>query len=178
MRFSFTRRTVIAAASALALAVGFTATHAFASGSSDGNLNVSANVVSTCTISQTAPLTFTGYDRANNSDTIGTGTMNIACTNGGNPASVSFGVGGNTGGACDTASGGSNANNRCMSDGTDTLAYNVYSDTGRTTLFGLTGTSVTSETSTGTVTIYGKIPAHQAVEAGSYTDQLVATVNY
>jgi spore coat protein U-like protein len=177
MRFSFSRRVAYAAA-ALTLAVGLTATYAFASGSSTGNLSVSATVASTCTISQTSALTFSGYDRANNSDTTGTGSMTIACTNGGAPTSVSFGVGGNTGAACDTASGGSNANNRCMSDGTDTLAYNIYSDSGRTTLFGLTGTSTTSETSTGAFTIFGKIFHGQAVGTGSYTDSLVATVNY
>ena len=107
-----------------------------------------------------------------------TGSMTIACTNGGTPTSVSFSTGANSGSSCDTASGGADASNRCLSDGTDFLAYNIYTSSPRTTKFGLTGTSTTSETSTGAFTIYGRVPAGQAVETGSYTDTLVATVNY
>jgi len=177
MRFSSTRRAVISAAAALALVVGFTATHAFA-GSSTGNLNVSATVASTCTISQTSALTFTGYDRAAGSPNDSTGSMTIACTNGGSPTSVDFSTGANSGSACDTASGGADANNRCLKSGSNYLAYNIYADSGRTTLFGLTGTTTTAETSTGAFTVYGRIPAGQAVPTGSYTDTLVATVNY
>ena len=177
MRFSFTRRMLMAAGSALALTIAFSGTYASA-GSATGNLTVSATVASTCTISQTSALTFTGYDRASGSDNDSTGSMTIACTNGGSPASVSFGVGNNTGTSCDTASGGSNANNRCLSDGTDFLAYNIYTTSGRTTKFGLTGTSTTTVTSTGAFTIYGRIFKLQAVETGSYSDTLVATVNY
>lgn len=178
MRFSFTRRMLMAAGSALALTIAFTGSHAFASGSSTGNLTVSATVASTCTISQTTALTFTGYNRADVSDNDATGSMTIACTNGGSPASVSFSTGANSGSACDTASGGSDANNRCLKTGSNYLAYNIYADSGRTTLFGLTGTSTTSETSTGAFTIYGRVPAGQAVPTGSYSDTLVATVNY
>ncbi|HET9393310.1 MAG TPA: spore coat U domain-containing protein [Candidatus Rubrimentiphilum sp.] len=177
MRFSSTRRMLMAAGSALALTIAFSGTYAFA-GSSTGNLSVSATVASTCTISQTSALTFTGYDRADANPNDGTGSMTIACTNGGSPASVSFSTGANSGSSCDTASGGADANNRCLKTGSNYLAYNVYSDSARTTLFGLTGTSTTAETSTGAFTIYGRIPAGQAVPTGSYSDTLVATVNY
>ena len=177
MRFSFSRRALLAAGSVLALAIALTGSYAFA-GSSTGNLTVSATVASTCTISQTSALTFTGYDRASGTDNDSTGSMTIACTNGGSPASVSFDAGTNTGTACDTASGGANANNRCLSNGTDSLAYNIYTTSGRTTKFGLTGTSTTALTSTGAFTIFGRIFHGQAVGTGSYSDTLVATVNY
>jgi len=177
MRFSSTRRMLMAAGSALVLTIAFSGTYAFA-GSSTGNLSVSATVASTCTISQTSALTFTGYDRASASDNDSIGSMTIACTNGGSPTSVSFDTGANSGTPCDTASGGADANNRCLSDGTDVLAYNIYTSSGRTTKFGLTGTSTTSETSTGAFNIYGRIFKNQAVGTGSYTDTLVATVNY
>jgi spore coat protein U-like protein len=177
MRFSFTRRMLMATGSALALTIAFTATNAFA-GSNTGNLSVSATVASTCTISQASALTFTGYDRASGSPNDATGSMTIACTNGGSPTSVSFNTGANSGTDCDTASGGAQAYNRCLSDGTDFLAYNVYTSGARSTRFGLTGTSTTSVTSTGAFSVYGRITAGQAVETGSYTDTLVATVNF
>jgi spore coat protein U-like protein len=175
MRFSFTRRMLMAAGSALALTIAFSGTYAFA-GSSTGNLSVSATVASTCTISQASALTFTGYDRASTSDLAGTGSMTIACTNGGTPLTVSFSTGANSS-ACDTYDSGTNT--RCMSDGgSGLLQYDVYTAANHTTLFGRTGASTTSQTSTGTLTIYGLIPKNQNAPVGSYSDTLVATINY
>ena len=175
MRFSSTRRMLMAAGSALALTIAFSGTFASAA-SSTGNLSVSATVASTCTISQASALTFSGYNRASGSDLAGTGSMTIACTNGGAPLTVSFDTGANTS-ACDTYDSGTNT--RCMSDGgAGLLQYDVYTDSGHTTLFGRTGAATTAQTSTGTLTIYGLIPHGQAAPVGSYSDTLVATVNY
>lgn len=176
MRFSFTRRTISAAGLALALAIGLSSTQAFA-GSNTGNLSVTATVATVCTISANGALAFTVNDLTVNTDS--TQTMAIACTNSGTPLTVSFNTGSNAGSSCDTANGGANANNRCLKSGSNYLAYKIYSDSGRTTLFGVTGTSTTTETSTGNFTVYGRVPSGQTTPiASNYTDTLTATVNY
>jgi spore coat protein U-like protein len=66
----------------------------------------------------------------------------------------------------------------------EALGYNLYLDAARTTIWGdaTSGTShyaVTPVLLTNvTVTIYGRIPARQDVSAGSYTDTVVATINF
>lgn len=167
---------LIAACFALAIAGTLTTGPSFA-GSNTGNLSVTASVATVCTISANGSLAFTVNDLTQNTDS--TQTMAIACTNGGSPTTVSFSTGSNSGSSCDTANGGANANNRCLKSGSSYLAYQVYSDSGHTSVFGLTGTSTTAETSTGNFTVYGRVPSGQTVPIGSgYADTLVATVNY
>lgn len=161
---------------ALALAIGLTATQASA-GSATGSMSVSASVTTVCTITAGGSLAFVDSDLSANSDA--SQTMTIACTNSAAPISVSFNTGSNSGGSCDTASGGANANNRCLKSGSDYLAYQIYTTSGRSIIFGLTGTSTTAQTSTGAFTVFGRIPSGQTVPAGSgYADTLTATVNY
>ena len=76
--------------------------------------------------------------------------------------------------------------NRTLSNGSDTLAYNLYTDTSRTIIWG-DGSSGTSTITNGyflsvliprvdDFPIYGRVPYGQNVEAGTYTDSIVATV--
>lgn len=62
------------------------------------------------------------------------------------------------------------------------LNYQLYSNAGRTTVWGdgSAGTSVVNFTSraTATQTVYGRITALQNVGAGSYSDTAVVTVTY
>jgi spore coat protein U-like protein len=74
---------------------------------------------------------------------------------------------------------------RRMLRSAETLNYNLYLDAARMTIWGnaTSGTShygpVTPPLLTNvTVTIYGRIPAGQDVSAGSYTDTVVATINF
>ena len=77
---------------------------------------------------------------------------------------------------------------RTLSDGTDTLDYNLYADPAHTQIFGDgSGGTYTYRTTLrggffGTVqssfTIYGLIPAQQNVSAGAYTDTVVLSLNY
>jgi spore coat protein U-like protein len=66
----------------------------------------------------------------------------------------------------------------------EALGYNLYLDAARMTIWGdaTSGTSHYAVTpvllSNVTVTIYGRIPARQDVSAGSYTDTVVATINF
>ncbi len=143
-------------------------------GSSTANLSVTASVANNCTMT-TAPVAFGAYDPvvANAAtDLPGTGTINVSCTKGAS-ATIDLGVGGNL-------SGGS----RRMADGTDFLGYALYTDLAHTTVWGtgLAGGTTKAYTSTSkapfAITVYGNIPQNQDVGAGSYSDTVVATVNF
>ena len=70
-----------------------------------------------------------------------------------------------------------------MTSGANLLNYALYTDSGRTTLWGdgVTGSTI-DDTGTGTAqsnTIYGEVLAAQAsAPAGSYADTVVVTVTY
>jgi spore coat protein U-like protein len=74
---------------------------------------------------------------------------------------------------------------REMRMGTETMSYNLYLDAVRVSVWG-NGTGGTSRYGPVvpqllfpvTVTIYGRIPALQNVKVGSYTDTIVATINF
>ena len=74
-------------------------------------------------------------------------------------------------------------NPRFLRNGTSQLNYNLFMDAAMTTIWG-NGTAGTSQFSqvdpAGIVLlrIYGRIPALQDLPAGSYTDTIVATVNF
>jgi spore coat protein U-like protein len=81
--------------------------------------------------------------------------------------------------------GGSGITARKMLKGSDTINYQLYRDSGRTQVWGLTngGTpDVVSDTGDGgnkTHTVYGRVPSGQANPAvGTYNDTITVTVNY
>jgi spore coat protein U-like protein len=70
---------------------------------------------------------------------------------------------------------------RQMTNGTDNLNYQLYQETGRTTLWssaspGVTGTAPSNLAIS--KDIYGRIPALQDVSVGSYTGTVTITVQY
>jgi len=70
---------------------------------------------------------------------------------------------------------------RLLRRGTASLAYNLYREAARTSIWGDgTGSSQTVLGATGTQTlvIYGRIFAGQASAPGSYTDTIVSTFNF
>jgi spore coat protein U-like protein len=145
-----------------------------AAGSATANLQVSTTVSANCTIT-TATVAFPAYDpivthSATNDD--GTGTVTITCTKG-TAATIGLGLGANA-----------LVNQRRMKDATtDYLNYALYLDAGRTTIWGtaspnlLTPVAAPDKTPRA-FTVYGRIPSAQDVPAGSYTDTVVATVNF
>ena len=143
-------------------------------GSATANLNVSASVSAVCTIS-TAPVAFGAYDPVVTNAAAalnGTGTLTVACTKGA-AATIDLGVGGNL-----------SAGSRRMTSGSDFLNYALYKDAARTQVWGTgmaTGTTLTynsaSKASTN-LTVYGTVPGAQDVTVGSYSDVVVATINY
>jgi spore coat protein U-like protein len=145
------------------------------------NLLVSASVTATCTIS-TAPVAFGAYDPTSVTDLDGTGTVTVLCTNG-TPGYVTLGEGANADVASTPAvpvrqmAGGA--------AGAGRLAYDLYSETTRTDVWGNTPTTGLNHVGDGTataLTVYGRIPAQQNVIAGSgvtaYADTVVATVEF
>ena len=77
---------------------------------------------------------------------------------------------------------------RSMANGGSTLAYNLYTNPSRTSVWGNgVGGTVTLGNSytlslvfpkTDAFPVYGRIPPGQTVGAGSYTDSLIATVTF
>lgn len=139
------------------------------------DLDVSATVVANCTITANA-LNLGNYDPvAANAAAAATAstTLSVACTSGA-AATVTLGQG-------DNAAGGSTDANpaRRLSDGTNFLNYELFTDVGLADEWGnTTGTGV-AHTGTGSATslnVYGSIAAAQNVPAGTYTDTVVATI--
>ena len=143
-------------------------------GSATANLQVTAAVSANCTIT-TATVAFPAYDpiiaNASANDD-GTGTVTIACTKG-TVATIGLGLGANA-----------LVSQRRMKDaGTDYLNYALYLDSARTTIWGTTSPNLLTpvaapDKTPRAFTVYGRIPSAQDVPAGSYSDTVVATVNF
>ena len=133
--------------------------------------NVTATVTSSCSVSATnvafgsvAPLSSTTYTAQ--------GTISATCTNG-----TSYTLALSAGSGAYTA--------RTMSDGTDTLTYNLYTDTTYGTVWGDgTGATATVGPLTGTgsavsTTVYGQMVMPQSTAGpGSYSDTITVTLSY
>lgn len=79
--------------------------------------------------------------------------------------------------------GGGNLNARAMKSGaSDTVGYQLYSDSGNTTVWGNTiGTNTVAGTGTGnsqSLTVYGNMPAQATPPAATYNDTITVTVTY
>jgi spore coat protein U-like protein len=137
------------------------------------NLSVSATVAKNCSITTTA-VAFGSYDPivANAATPLdGTGTVVVTCTKGAGTR-IDLGLGANASGSV-----------RRMLGGTDLLTYELYADSGRTTVWGsgsgagLTIAAAPSKAAR-TFTVYGRVAAGQDVGAASYNDTVVATINF
>ena len=137
------------------------------------NLSVSATVTKNCTIS-TSPVAFGSYDPVGvnaTADLAGTGSVTVTCTKGAGTR-IDLGLGANASGTT-----------RRMAGGTDYLTYELYSDSGHTTVWGsgaAAGNTIGAAPNKNprTVTVYGLVPAGQDVGAASYADTVLATINF
>lgn len=166
-------RTIVISA---ALALGLSSL-ALAADPATANLSVTASITANCTIS-TAAVAFGAYDPIvtnKSADLTGTGTVTVTCTNG---SDVTIAL--DQGAHADTGSTDA-APLRRMTDGTDFLSYALYQNSGNSTIWGNTvGTSV-DDVGTGVAadhTVYGVVAQNQNVEAGSYTDTVIAGVTF
>ena len=139
----------------------------------NGSLSVDATVTANCTVS-TSALAFGNVNTINGQNVDGTGGITVTCTNG-TSWTAAAGVGGGS---------GATFSSRRMTNGSDQLTYNIYTNSGRTTVWGDgTGSTATvGSTGTGTaqnVTIYGRVASGQTgVPAGTYADTVAVTVTY
>jgi spore coat protein U-like protein len=146
-------------------------------GTATANLPVSVTVSNNCTITSTA-VAFPNYDpiatHATSPDDSTAGAVTITCTKG-TSANIGLGLGANASGS-----------QRRMRDTASTpnhINYELYSDTGRATVWGNAAGSWLSpapapDKTARTFTVYGRIPGGQDVPAGTYNDTVVATVNF
>ena len=165
------RKFLTATMAAAALAVAGTSSAAVTS----TTFGVSATVLKICSVAA-LPLTFGNYTPSAGALPVNT-TVNVKCTKT-TPFTVTL-DGGSTAGGTITQ--------RLMTDGTDTLQYNLYTTAGFATLFGdgttgvgVAGVGVGLATAVA-VTVFGNLPdnaANQAVETGAYTDLINVTVTY
>lgn len=165
---------------ALAVTTAFVFSGAAFAGTATSSLAVTATVAANCTIDATGGLAFGAYDPVGANGASGVdldnsaSTISTTCTNG-SSANITLGQGANPDVSSTAA-----APLRQMSDGaTHVLAYNLYSDSGFTTVWDdVTGVGTTGTGVAVPVTVYGKIPKGQTVPVGSYTDTVIATVTF
>lgn len=149
------------------------ATPVFAQSPATANLPVSASVVGNCTIT-TAAVAFGNYDPVGvnaATDLDATGSVTVTCTRGAG-LSIDLGLGNNASGAA-----------RRMKDaGTNYMGYELYSNAGRTTVWGTGASGLTivgaPNITPRVYTVYGRVAAGQDVAVGNYTDTVVASINY
>jgi spore coat protein U-like protein len=167
-------KTFIRAALASAL-LATAATPAFAS-EVQTNLAVTATITTNCAVSS-SPVAFTNTDiTAGGFHDTGQGEVSVTCTVA-TPWSVSAGPG---------LGSGATSMLRKMSDGSgNLLKYVLFSNAGRTTIWGGQGVQFTSAIAgegTGSaqlLPIYGRIAgAQDALPAGDYADTVAVTVTY
>jgi spore coat protein U-like protein len=168
------------AAAALASTAFFFVSPAFAvnTGTDTGTIAVSLTVVEECLLA-TEPLAFgtTGVVDANVETSA---TITVECTRH-SPYQIGLSAGDNDGGSDDV-----DERHLFMTGGVvgeDLLSYQLYSDSGFSSVWGHTiGTdTVGSSDATGLDEeheVYARVPTHQNGPAGSYTDTITATIWY
>ncbi|HEY3172988.1 MAG TPA: spore coat U domain-containing protein [Thermoanaerobaculia bacterium] len=160
----------------LTLGLAFLAAPAFAATTAD--VNISATVVSSCSITA-LPVAFGNYDALSATPKDATGSVDVTCSVGSLPK-IWLGPGLNELGGPSAA-----APVRRMQKGAtgNYLGYQLYQDALRATVWGGTdGSSPAAIPAVGitavTSTIYGRVPVNQTSTTGDYTDTVVATVNF
>ena len=161
------KKLTIGLAAALALmstAAGYAAT-------ATSNFAVQIVISAQCLAATTSTLDFgTSGVLAANVDA--TNSLQVTCTN-----TTPYNIGFNAG----TGSGATVAT-RKMTNGANTINYTIYSDSGRTTVWGNTvGTDTVAGTGNGAAqnyTSYGRVLAQTTPAPGTYADTITVTVTY
>jgi spore coat protein U-like protein len=133
--------------------------------------NVQMTIAASCIINSASTLNFgsSGVIAANVDQT---STLQVQCTNT-TPYTISLDAGTGTGATVAA---------RKMTNGANTITYSLYSDAGRTTVWGNTiGTNTVAGTGNGAsqpYTVYGRVPPQTTPAAALYTDTITVTVTY
>lgn len=132
---------------------------------------VSATVTSNCFVSAT-PLNFGNSVGLLTSVVTATTSLGVQCS-----YSTAYNVGLDGG-----QNSGGNINARKMVLGANSIGYQLYQNSGRTTVWGNTvGTNTVAGTGSGntqSLTVYGSVPAQVTPPAGTYSDTITVTVTY
>lgn len=169
------RRPMLTKALTAVVAISMSGMTAMA-GTDTSNMAVSASVSNNCVISAAA-MSFGSYDPISTNATTpldASADLTVQCTNGAT-AAVTLSEGMNP-----TGSSTASAPQRQLSDGTDNLTYNLYSDSGHSSVWNNdTGEAHSGDGTATTMTVYGRVDAGQtSAAAGSYADTVVATVTF
>jgi spore coat protein U-like protein len=168
------RRSVMLLASFVSISIAMDSRLSGQTNSSSSSLTVNATVSKNCTIT-TAPVAFGAYDPVGTNATTprdAQGTITVTCTKGAE-AHVGLGVGSNAQGTT-----------RRMAQGAASyLAYELYKDSSHATVWGdTTDTGLPIPAAPNRAPrdfpVYGRVAAAQDVTVGTYTDTVVATVNF
>jgi spore coat protein U-like protein len=161
----------------ICLSVIVAASSAAFAGTTTTTLAVTAIVGSTCNIS-TSAVAFGSYDPlvVNLANPLnGQGTVSSTCTNGlTNTIELDQGLNQATGSAVEVPL-------RQMRSGGNVMAYFLYQNSGRTTVFGgdvPTGVGQTGTGGNANLTVFGQVPGGQNVAPCSYADTVTATVAF
>jgi spore coat protein U domain-containing protein, fimbrial subunit CupE1/2/3/6 len=161
---------VKATATAILVTLGLASTSLYAA-TVTNTMPVKIIIQNACNVSTTAP---TALDFGTQGPLVAnidqTATITVTCT-----TNAPYNVGLDAGG-------GASINARRMINGTNTVGYQLYRDTGRTTVWGNTvGTDTVAGTGNGTaqsLTVYGRVPPQTTPPAATYNDTVNVTVTY
>jgi spore coat protein U-like protein len=137
---------------------------------STATLTVQAQVLGECSATN-GTLDFLTYDPLSSANADQSATFSVTCTKG-TTTSIGLDLGSHASGST-----------RKMSNGTDAIAYELYSDSGRSTVWGNSGLSLVNlaaapSNAARTVTIYGRAAGSQNVGVGSYSDSVTITLTF
>lgn len=121
----------------------------------------------TCTVSAQA-VSFGSYDVFSNQSLDSTGNIGVTCD-----VSSAYTI--------SLSPGGGSYTSRSMASGANNLNYNLYTDATRTIVWGDgTGSTATVNGSgtSGSHTVYGRIPARQNAYVGTYSDVITVTLAF
>jgi spore coat protein U-like protein len=130
-----------------------------------------------CTVTTTG-VSFGTYNPLSQVDNGSAGTIRVVCT-------LILSLAGSF--TIDLSTGASGSySQRTLKKGASTLAYNLFSDSAYSRIWGngTGGSTQVSQSFSGlfvvdrTLTVYGRIPAGQNVSAGAYADTVIVTVTY
>lgn len=160
----FKSRSLLLAVLALSVPASFAAT-------TTTTFSVIATVATSCTLVGGVPLAFGVVTPGVTDDA--TTTFTSLCTIG-TPYTLSLSAGSGAGATFAA---------RHMTSGPDALVYSLYTDSGRTTVWGdgTAGSSSVSSTGSGvlqTFTVYGRIPSSASANIGAYIDTITVTATY
>jgi spore coat protein U-like protein len=132
---------------------------------------VQVAITATCTINSATTLNF-GTQGVLSANVDQTSTIQVQCTN---TTPYNIGLDAGTGSGATVAV-------RKLTSGGNTVNYTLYSDTGRTTVWGNTvSTDTVAGTGNGSAqsyTVYGRIPTQTTPAPGNYADTITVTVTY